>query len=351
MGAKRACAYDYEVVIAGGSYAGLAAARQLGRRALVIDQHQIGAVQHSACGTPLGLARRLGGDDCVLQVYDAAYFHSPHGVARFPLREPYCIFDHALLCRRMFNDSGAAFLRARIQRLDGLTVRTSAGAVTARLLIDASGWPAVLARERAPALRQPRQLTAGIEAEIPGRDEGIHFFVDPAIVPAGYAWIFPAGDELRVGVASYERGLELKAALQRFLQARGLVGRPRRGGLIPWFARPPVIDGIYLTGDAAGHCLPLTAEGIRFAIQDGELAGSLVRRVLDGELSAAEGERHYVAAQARADRARAALRRLQCLSGRVPALGFAVLASALAQPVLAPRFERRYARIGAAGEE
>ena len=50
----------YDVVIVGGSFAGLAVAMQLrGYRVLLLDQHPIGARQMSACGTPLATARAL----------------------------------------------------------------------------------------------------------------------------------------------------------------------------------------------------------------------------------------------------------------------------------------------------
>jgi glycine/D-amino acid oxidase-like deaminating enzyme len=43
---------DYDVIITGGSFAGLAAAVQLrGKRRLLIGPHAIGAAQTSACGT------------------------------------------------------------------------------------------------------------------------------------------------------------------------------------------------------------------------------------------------------------------------------------------------------------
>ena len=46
----------YDVLIAGGSFAGLAAAVQLrGRRVLLVEPREIGAVQTSACGTPLAV--------------------------------------------------------------------------------------------------------------------------------------------------------------------------------------------------------------------------------------------------------------------------------------------------------
>jgi digeranylgeranylglycerophospholipid reductase len=331
-----------DAVIVGGSYAGLAAALALGARALVIDQHDIGAIQRSACGAPLDVVRHYGGDEAVLQVYSEAFVHTPRGVTRFPLSRPYCIFDHAVLCRRMLAASGATFLRGRVQGLDGDTVRTSAGDVRGRALIDASGWPAALATRRRPDLAKPPRLTPGIEADIPLRGRGMHFYVDARVVRAGYAWVFPAGDELRVGVASYRRDDDLKAALGRFLEIRGFTGRPSRGGMIPWYSRPPTVDGIFLVGDSAGQTLPLTAEGIRFAFHFGDLAGRLVASALDGDMTMDEALRRYEQAT-RLHRLRTAMfRSVQHLAGPSSEIGLHLMARTLGSRPLRQFFLNAY---------
>lgn len=193
---------DYDVVIAGGSYAGLAAALNLGERALIIDQHRIGALQHSACAIPFNIAERFNVEETVLQVYPDGYVHTIHGTAAFRLQPRYCIFDHQRLCRALFARSGAQFLQARIQGLEGNTVLTSAGPVTGHVLIDATGWPAALAIARRPTLEDRHRLTVAMEAEILGEADGIHFYFDPGIVRHGYAWMFPAGDTLPCASAS-----------------------------------------------------------------------------------------------------------------------------------------------------
>src|SRR5690242_20304303 len=117
------------VVIAGGGYAGLAAALALGERALIVEQHAIGAIQRSACAMPLASAERFGVAESVLQIYPDGYVHTAHGTTHHPLRRPFCIFDHGALCRLLLAMSGARVLRARVQGLaeDGRTVLTSAG--------------------------------------------------------------------------------------------------------------------------------------------------------------------------------------------------------------------------------
>ena len=43
---------------------------------------------------------------------------------------------------------------------------------------------------------------------------------------------------------------------------------------------------MFFAGDSAGHCLPLTAEGIRTAFYFGIAAGRELRAVLDGRRTA-----------------------------------------------------------------
>ena len=336
----------YDVVIAGAGYAGLAAAGELGARALLIDQHAVGAIQRSACAMPLASADRFDARDAILQVYPSGFVHTPYGTTRFALDPPYCIFDHAALCHRLFERSGAAFLRARVRGIAGDTVVTTAGSVRGRLFIDASGWPAALATARRPDLAMDHRLTVGIEAEVPGRAAGIHFWFDRSIVHRGYAWVFPAGETLRVGVATYDAaaGVDLAGALQRFLRGMGLDGRPVRGGRIPWFTRPATIGNVFLTGDAAGLPLPLTAEGIRFALHYGALAGRIARAIVDGERSLAEGSRAYEQAGRRHRRRAAVMRWAQRIVGPMQHGGIHLAAEIAARPGVASRLMQRHAR-------
>ena len=60
-----------------------------------------------------------------------------------------------------------------------------------------------------------------------------------------------------------------------------------QGNWIPHRLRPATDDGVFFAGDSAGHCLPLTAEGIRTALYFGIACGRELRAVLEGRRSAA----------------------------------------------------------------
>ena len=62
-----------------------------------------------------------------------------------------------------------------------------------------------------------------------------------------------------------------------------------QGNWIPHRIRPATEDGVFFAGDSAGHCLPLTAEGIRTAFYFGIALGRELRAVLEGRQDRADG--------------------------------------------------------------
>ena len=62
----------------------------------------------------------------------------------------------------------------------------------------------------------------------------------------------------------------------------GLPPEGYQGNWIPHQLRPAVEDGVFFAGDSAGHCLPLTAEGIRTALYFGLACGRELRAVVEG---------------------------------------------------------------------
>jgi flavin-dependent dehydrogenase len=66
-----------------------------------------------------------------------------------------------------------------------------------------------------------------------------------------------------------------------------------QGNWIPHRLRPATEDGIFFVGDSAGHCLPLTAEGIRTALYFGVACGRELRAVLEGRQDLAAALKRY----------------------------------------------------------
>ncbi len=101
-------------------------------------------------------------------------------------------------------------------------------------------------------------------------------------MPAGYGWSFPAADEMRVGVGSFDPRFHVKDTT--VMLAEDLSRDPVRyqGNWIPHRIRPATDDGVFFAGDNAGHCLPMTAEGIRTALYFGIACGRELRAVVEG---------------------------------------------------------------------
>jgi flavin-dependent dehydrogenase len=114
-----------------------------------------------------------------------------------------------------------------------------------------------------------------------GRD--LEVWIDRSYVPAGYGWSFPAAGELRIGVGSFDPRFHVREPTVRLADDLGAEKVRYQGNWIPHALRPATEDGVFFTGDSAGHCLPLTAEGIRTALYFGLACGRELQRVLAGE--------------------------------------------------------------------
>ena len=100
-----------------------------------------------------------------------------------------------------------------------------------------------------------------------------------------------------------------------------------QGNWIPHKIRPAAEDGIFFAGDSAGHCLPLTAEGIRTAWYFGIACGRELQQVVDG--------------RATREQALAALRRVQPAARLEVRLDAARAADRPARPAAPPARRRR----------
>lgn len=277
---------DYEVIIAGASFSGLAAKALIGKRVLLVDLKPTGTGQTSACGTLFGVIEALDLYESLRQIHSIIVLHTPNADLTFRLPYPFCTFDYADFCTLLANRSAADFLQASVFGLDGDVVVTSRGDYRTRCVIDASGWRAVLGLAGSRAYQPQDGLSFGLETTVPYQAEGLHLWYEPdRLLPFGATWLFPVGTVSRFGMASYEGQTKLQPRLVNWLDADfDLSPAGFHGGYFPYTLQAPTAGQVFRVGDAAGHCLPLTGEGIRPALYFGLAAGRLVRRVLDNEL-------------------------------------------------------------------
>src|SRR5207247_2597129 len=138
-------------------------------------------------------------------------------------------------------------------------------------------------------------LSRGLEVHPHDRGDELEIWIERRYVPAGYGWSFPAGDELRIGVGSFDPRFHVKHTTVELARDLGSAAVRYQGNWIPHKLRPATEDGVFFAGDSAGHCLPLTAEGIRTALYFGLACGRELRAVIESRQSQEQALRRYAA--------------------------------------------------------
>ena len=312
---------DYDVLVCGASFAGLAVARELagtGARVLILDRYEIGERQTSACAAPTDWLRAMGVEASMRQTFSDLIIHTPHTTARMRLPWTFSTFDYRALCELLHGQSDAEFETATVEGRTSHGVRTDRGDVEAPLVVDALGWRRVLAADGDGIQPPDAPLSRGLEVHPWGASEELEIWIDRGYVPAGYGWSFPARDEVRVGVGSFDPRFHVKEPTVRLADDLERDAVRYQGNWIPHKLRPAVEDGIFFVGDSAGHCLPLTAEGIRTAFYFGIACGRELRDVVEGRATPAVALDRYGAFSDRHERKFRWMLRTQRTVPRVP---------------------------------
>jgi digeranylgeranylglycerophospholipid reductase len=309
---------DWDVLVCGASFAGLAVARELagsGARVLMLDRYEIGERQTSACGIPTEWLRVMGLMDSHRQTFGELVVHTPHGTSRFGLPWTFSTFDYPALCELLYGQSDCAFETAKVDGRSGEVVHTDRGDVSAPLIVDALGWRRMLGCGYQPP---DAPLSRGLEVHPHDGGDEMEIWIDRSYVPAGYGWSFPAEDELRIGVGSFDPRFHVKDNTVKLAHDVGSEAVRYQGNWIPHKLRDATENGVFFAGDSAGHCLPLTAEGIRTAFYFGIACGRELRAVVEGRRPRAEALRRYHAFSASHEWKFRWMLRAQRLVPRVP---------------------------------
>lgn len=166
-----------------------------------------------------------------------------------------------------------------------VTLRTTAGPLLAGFVVAADGATGLAARAAGwppnPAMVPALECEIAVPERTLDRFQNVARF-DFGSVPHGYAWVFPKGDHLSVGVLTTRRGRAgLEACLADYLRRVGITETrsvERHGYVIPLrpVAAPFVRNRTVVVGDAAGLADPVTAEGISAAAESGALAARAI---------------------------------------------------------------------------
>jgi geranylgeranyl reductase family protein len=288
----------WDVAVVGAGPAGLSAAYAAalaGARTLVLEK--VAHPRYKTCGGGLTGASLTAVDDRIeVPAHDRVTRATFTNDGRRPFTRRHDAPLVTMVRREEFDDrlrlaaerAGAeirqrAAVRAVEQDPDGVRLRLADGStVRARVAVGADGSAGVTARHVGVEFAQ---VDLGLEVELPvpppvreqwrGR-----LLIDWGPIPGSYAWVFPKGDRLTVGViAARGHGEQTRRYLRRFVERLGLAGiEPTHdsGHLTRCRAdSSPLRRGrVLVAGDAAGLVEPWTREGISFALRSGLLAGA-----------------------------------------------------------------------------
>ncbi len=159
-----------------------------------------------------------------------------------------------------------------------------------KVVIDASGFSSTICKAMGFAT-QWKRFGAGAEYEVKVEqvdDKTWWLMVGEEYSPAGYAWIFPLGNNvvrIGVGVGKPESDVDPTKRLKEIMEKRlgpikklgDITPIEFHYGLIPndGLSRKTVFNNLILVGDSAGQANPLVLEGIRYAIKFGRVAGKV----------------------------------------------------------------------------
>ena len=286
----------YDVLIAGGSVAGLTTARECssnGNSTIVIEEdHEIGTPEH--CGGMVSLSglQKLG------LMLDSNNFQNAVPMARirsksasFELsaeKQNVIVVDRRGLDKQIAKqaeDAGAQIrtrctFKSITKKESKYTIKTSDGEIECKYFVDAKGLG---------SLKDASQngILASAQFEVYAKwieGKTVEILFDSDKYPGFFLWIIPMGDGRgKIGVAG--KGINTSVALHEFIRSKGEKYSIIRKIFAPiWIGGPKsqfVFDRTLIVGDAAGQTKPTTAGGIFSCGMGGVLAGQAISNAIE----------------------------------------------------------------------
>ena len=281
----------YDVIVAGGSVAGLLSAREIsaeGYSVLVIEEdYEIGTPEH--CG---GLVSIAGLEELGIIPFRKTFDHmiesaeitSPNGnkftinskkqkVVEISRRE----LDKQIAFQAQKN--GAVIkVRTSFQEITDTGIRTNEGKVECKIFVDARGVSSLIQKDRTGILS-----SAQYEIYANWIKKGkVEVIFDQEKYPGFFAWIIPSNEgKGKIGIAG--KGINVAETLDEFLKEKGEFSTIRKIFAPIWIKGPieKFVDGkTVIVGDAAGQAKPTTAGGIFTSGMGGVFAGQAISKFL-----------------------------------------------------------------------
>ena len=282
---------SFDVIIAGGSVAGLLCAREIsskGFSVLVIEEdYEIGTPEH--CG---GLVSISGLAELGVIPFRKTFDHmiesaeiiSPNGnsftinskkqkVIEISRRE----LDKQIAFQAQKNGT-IIKVRTSFQEITDHGIRTNEEEIDCKIFVDARGVSSLVHKDRTGILSSAQYeiYTSWIKK---GKIEVIF---DQEKYPGFFAWIIPSSEgKGKVGVAG--RGINVSETLDNFLKEKGEFSTIRKIFAPIWIKGPikKFVEGkTVIIGDAAGQAKPTTAGGIFTSGMGGVYAGQAISEFL-----------------------------------------------------------------------
>ena len=281
----------YDVVVAGGSVAGLLSAREIsskGFSVLVIEEdYEIGTPEH--CG---GLVSIAGLEELGVipfrktfdHMMESAEIKSPDGksftinskkqkVVEISRRE----LDKQIAFQAQKNGTEIK-VRTSFQEVTNTGIRTNEENIDCKIFVDARGVSSLIHKDRTGILS-----SAQYEIYANWIKKGkVEVIFDQEKYPGFFAWVIPSNEgKGKVGVAG--KGINVSDTLDEILKEKGKYSTIRKIFAPIWIKGPieKFVDGkTVIVGDAAGQAKPTTAGGIFTSGMGGVFAGQAISKFL-----------------------------------------------------------------------
>ncbi len=277
----------YDVIVAGGSVAGLLCAREIatkGFSVLVIEEdYEIGTPEH--CG---GLVSISGLEELGVIPFKKTFDHmiesaeitAPNGksfsinsknqkVVEISRRE----LDKQIAFQAQKN--GAMIkVRTSFQEITDTGIRTNEENIDCKIFVDARGVSSLIHKDRTGILS-----SAQYEIYADWIKKGkVEVIFDQEKYPGFFAWIIPSNEgKGKVGVAG--KGINVAETIDKILAKKGKHSTIRKIFAPIWIKGPieKFVEGnVVIVGDAAGQAKPTTAGGIFTSGMGGVYAGKAI---------------------------------------------------------------------------
>ncbi len=312
---------EYDIIIAGGSFAGLYLATILPKRykvCIIEKEPAITSFLNTTGSTLLEKGKDIFSlfdipEDTIINQYDTFAFTSPRQHCSTKFSNPiWCLLDIGKVKQHLISSLGSNVTLIENSEIIDLEESNADDLyqgvkyknhknndiiyVTAKVFVDSTGSSAILAMKA--NIQTPKhyssyyQVDATIDESISAEDVNLYLGFD--FCPGAYAYIFPLSKtKVRIGTGITTDYTKAEVTSSENLFSKFTSYKNFRLSNIENVVNTTVYTGGFINknycknvisiGDSAGHVSPIWGEGIRFAFHGATIAKPLIERYLEGD--------------------------------------------------------------------